>query len=136
MTPDIPAYNQRQAPEPRAICDRLAAEITAGLPEAQAKVWHGGPVWFLNGNPVAGYWVRKAHVQLLFWSGQSFGETSLRPEGKFKAAEARLTDVAQIDRAALVCWFEKARAIQWDYKNLIKRRGVLEWLARPDEPIS
>lgn len=132
MTPDILAYNQRQAPDRQAICDLLARDIAAALPEAEAKVWHGGPVWFLNGNPVAGYWVRKAHVQLLFWSGQSFGESALRPEGKFKAAEARLTDAAGIDRAALARWLGKARTIQWDYKNIVKRRGVLEWQVRSD----
>jgi hypothetical protein len=132
MTPEIQAYNQRQVADWQAICDLLARDISAALPEAEAKIWHGAPVWFLNGNPVAGYWVRKAHVQLLFWSGQSFGESALRPEGKFRAAEARLTDVAQIDRAVLARWLGKARTIQWDYRNIVKRRGVLEWLVRPD----
>lgn len=132
MTPDILAYNQRQAPDRQVICDLLARDIAAALPEADARVWHGGPVWFLNGNPVVGYWVRKADVQLLFWSGQSFGESTLRPEGKFKAAEARLTDATGIDRAALARWLGKARTIQWDYKNIVKRRGHLEWLVRPD----
>lgn len=132
MTPDIQAHNHRQPAEWQAICDLLARDISAALPDAEAKIWHGAPVWFLNGNPVTGYWVRKAHVQLLFWSGQSFGECALRPEGSFRAAEARLTDVAQIDRAALARWLGKARTIQWDYKNIVRRRGVLEWLVRPD----
>ena len=134
MTPDIQAYNRRQEPDRQAICDLLARDISAALPEAETKVWHGGPVWFLNGNPVAGYWVRKSHVQLLFWSGQSFDEAALRPEGKFKAAEARLTDATRIDRAALARWLGKARTIQRDYKNIVKRRGVLEWLVRPEGP--
>lgn len=128
MSPEIGAYNRAQAADWPAICDLLAAEITAGLPEAEAKVWHGGPVWFLSGNPVVGYWVRKGSVQLLFWSGQSFDEPGLRPEGKFKAAEARIKDAGQIDSATLQRWLAKARAIQWDYKNIVKRRGVLEWL--------
>src|SRR5690606_24106095 len=114
----IDAYNLSQAPERQTICVWLAREITAGLPEAEAKVWHGGPVWFLEGNPVAGYWVRKGSVQLLFWSGQSFDEPGLHPEGRFKASEVRITDLGQIDRTTLQRWLEKARTIQWDYKNL------------------
>lgn len=67
-------------------------------------------------------------MRLLFWSGQSFDEPGLRPEGKFKAAEARYTDAAQIDTDDLERWLKKSRAIQWDYKNIIKRKGVLERL--------
>jgi hypothetical protein len=129
---DILSYSQRQAPDRQAICDLLYRDIAAALPEAEARVWHGGPVWFLDGNPVVGYWVRRSHVQLLFWSGQSFGESALRAEGKFKAAEARIVRVEDIDGAALGRWLRKARAIQWDYRNIVRRRGVLEWLVRPD----
>jgi hypothetical protein len=128
---DIQAYNQAQTPEMRAICDRLAAEIAGGLPEADGKVWHGGPVWFLQGNPIAGYWVRKQGVQLLFWSGQSFDEPGLKAEGKFKAAEARYLDAGEIDAPLIQRWLAKARVIQWDYKNIVKRRGVLERLDLP-----
>ena len=35
---------------------------------------------------------RKDCIRLLFWSGQSFEEPGLAPEGSFKAAEARFTD--------------------------------------------
>ncbi|MES2989708.1 MAG: DUF1801 domain-containing protein [Pseudomonadota bacterium] len=128
MPPDILAYNAAQTPEAGAICERLAAEITNGLPEAESKVWHGGPVWFLQGNPVVGYWVRKQGVQLLFWSGQSFDEPGLKAEGKFKAAEAKYLDAAEIDAPLLQRWLQKARLIQWDYKNIVKRKGVLERL--------
>jgi hypothetical protein len=128
VTEDIAAYNRAQAPDRQAICDRLAAEIGAGLPEATSKLWHGGPVWFLSGNPIVGYWVRKASVQLLFWSGQSFDAPGLKPEGKFKAAEASFRSLAEIDSASLAGWLAKSRAIQWDYRNIVKRRGVLELL--------
>lgn len=67
-------------------------------------------------------------MQLLFWSGRSFEEPELKPEGKFKAAELRITDAAQIKPRDLKRWLRKARTIQWDYKNLVKRRGVLEKL--------
>ena len=123
---DINAYHRAQDRDPRRICEALAERIQEGLPEAEGKVWHGGPVWFLDGNPVVGYWVRKDHVQLLFWSGQSFDEQGLQPEGTFKAAEARYTDAGQIDAHELGRWLRKARDIQWDYKNLVKRKGQLE----------
>lgn len=128
MHDEIHQYNGAQRSPSREICDVLAGAIDAGLKGAESKVWHGGPVWFLDGNPVVGYWVRKSHVQLLFWSGQSFEEPGLKPEGKFKAAEVRVTDAAQLKASDLRRWLRKSRSIQWDYKNLVKRRGVLEKL--------
>ena len=128
MHPDTRAYNDAQSPGDKAICDLLADEIGRALPDAENKVWHSHPVWFLDGNPVAGYSKLKSCVRLLFWSGQSFDEPGLADEGRFKAAEARYTDVAQVDAAALPRWLGKARDIQWDYKHLIKRKGQLERL--------
>lgn len=129
MNNDTQAYNNAQSVTNRQICDALAAEILKVLPEATNKVWHGAPVWFLNDNPIVGYWVRKHNVQLLFWSGQSFGEPGLTAEGTFKAAEARYESVDQINVADLQRWLEKAKTIQWDYKNIVKRKGKLERLS-------
>ncbi len=128
MNKDIQAYNEKQADDRKAICELLAAEIQRGLPKAESKVWHGAPVWFIEGNPITGYAVLKDSVQLLFWSGQSFDEPGLMVEGTFKAAQARYTDVSQIDTADLQRWLKKSQEIQWDYKNIVKRRGVLERL--------
>lgn len=125
---DIKAYNDEQAAADKAICTLLAKEITTALPEAENKIWHRHPVWFLDGNPVAGYSKLKDSVRLLFWSGQSFDEPGLQPEGTFKAAEARYTDKKQVDVDLLRVWLAKARDIQWDYKNLVKRKGKLERL--------
>lgn len=125
MNKDIEAYNERQADDRRAICELLAKEIQRGLPKAENKIWHGSPVWFIEGNPVAGYSVLKDCVQLLFWSGQSFDEPGLQPEGSFKAAEARYTDASQVNLDDLQRWLKKSEQIQWDYKNIVKRRGVL-----------
>jgi len=126
--PDILAYNNSQLESDRMICDLLAQEITLNLPEAENKIWHAHPVWFLDGNPVAGYSKLKNCIRLLFWSGQTFEEEGLQPEGSFKAAEARYTSVEQINKKDLKRWIKKSRDIQWDYKNIVKRRGVLERL--------
>ena len=126
--PTIDAYHAALAPDDRAICDALRAAITRALPEAEAKNWHAHPVWFLSGNPVVGYSKLKSCVRLLFWSGQSFEEPGLQDEGSFKAAEARYTDAADVEVEALRRWLGKARDIQWDYKNLIKRKGRLDRL--------
>ena len=128
MQPDIRAYNAALEASDQAICDLLARQIDAALPEAECKIWHRHPVWFLQDNPVAGYSKLKDSVRLLFWSGQSFDEPGLHPEGSFKAAEARYADVAQVDVAALRRWLGKARDIQWDYQHLVKRKGRLERL--------
>ncbi len=129
MQPDIRAYNAALEASDQAICDLLARQIDAALPEAECKIWHRHPVWFLQGNPVAGYSKLKDSVRLLFWSGQSFDEPALANEGSFKAAEARYTAVDEVDTAALQRWLGKAREIQWDYRNLVKRKGKLERLS-------
>lgn len=122
---DIDAYHAALAAEDRRICDRLRAVIERALPDAERKVWHAHPVWFLEGNPIVGYDRLKHSVRLLFWSGQSFGVPGLRPEGTFKAAEARYTESDQIDEAALERWLAKAREVQWNYREIRRQRGVL-----------
>jgi hypothetical protein len=126
--PDTSAYNAAQAPEDRAICTLLAQTIDRCLPEAENKIWHAHPVWFLDGNPIVGYSKLKHCVRLLFWSGQSFNEEGLAKEGSFKAAEARYTDADQVNVDDLERWLDKAREIQWDYKNIVRRKGKLERL--------
>lgn len=137
LPPDILAYHAALAPNDRAICDALAAIIATNLrapsdnkaATVDSKIWHRHPVWFIDGNPIVGYHTLKDSVRLLFWSGQSFDEPGLTPEGSFKAAEARFTDAADINATALKRWLKKAAAIQWDYKNIVKRKGRLERLS-------
>ena len=128
MNKDIQEYNDRQAEEDKKICNKLSREISRNLPEAENKIWHAHPVWFIEGNPVAGYSKLKNCIRLLFWSGQSFEEELLVNEGSFKAAEMRYTSAKQINKDDLKRWLEKSRDIQWDYKNIVKRKGILERL--------
>lgn len=128
MHPDIGLYNQAQATEEQLICQLLAEQIDAALPEAENKIWHAHPVWFLDGNPVVGYSKLKGGIRLLFWSGQSFDEAELKLEGSFKASEKRYNHSSQINTDDLQRWLAKARDIQWDYKNLVRRKGQLERL--------
>lgn len=128
MHPDVEKFNRALEPTDQAICDLLAHTIDRELDDAENKLWHAHPVWFLDGNPIVGYNKLKSCVRLLFWSGQSFDEPDLKNEGKFKAAEARYTDVDQVDTAALKRWLKKSRQIQWDYKNIVRRKGRLERL--------
>ena len=93
MHKDIQNYNDKQSPGEKSICDLLSTTISASLPEAENKIWHAHPVWFLNGNPIVGYSKLKGCIRLLFWSGQSFEEPGLSNEGKFKAAEVRVEPV-------------------------------------------
>lgn len=125
MNPDIQEYNNSQSSTDKEICDVLAREIDKGLPDAENKIWHRHPVWFLEGNPVAGYSKLKDCIRLMFWSGQSFDEEKLQKEGSFKAAEIRYTSVDQINKKDLARWLKKAIEIQWDYKNIVKRKGQL-----------
>jgi hypothetical protein len=128
MHPDTKAYNAAVPPAERKICDLLAKEIDRALPDAENKVWHAHPVWFLDGNPIVGYSKLKDGVRLLFWSGQSFAEKGLRKEGSFKAAEARYASAGEVDTEKLGRWLAEARVVQWDYKNIVRRKGRLERL--------
>lgn len=128
MHEDVLRYHATLSVGDRAICDALAKEILRVLPEAESKIWHRHPVWFLEGNPIVGYHKLKDCVRLLFWSGESFGEKGLRKEGNFKTAGARYVSAEEINAKALVRWLKKSRDIQWDYKNIVKRKGLLERL--------
>jgi len=127
MNIEIESYNATQTDMDKKICDLLRDEITQHLPEAEGKIWHGSPVWFINGNPVVGYCKLKNCIQLLFWSGQTF-EEGLKPVGKYKAAEASYTNVTEINIEDLTRWLIKSINIQWDYKNIVRRKGILERL--------
>jgi hypothetical protein len=125
MDKTITKYNSNQAGANKEICSLLSREMDKVLSKAESKVWHRAPVWFLEGNPVAGYSVLNDNVQLLFWSGQSFDEPDLDNEGSFKAAQKRYTEADQINLTDLRRWLKKAEEIQWDYKNIVKRKGEL-----------
>lgn len=107
------------------MCELLKEEIDRALPKAESKIWHGSPVWFLDGNPIVGYHKLKEGVRLLFWSGQSFEAQGLEPEGSFKAAEKRYLAPGDVKVTPLRRWLSQSKRIQWDYKNIVKRRGVL-----------
>ncbi|WP_428224353.1 DUF1801 domain-containing protein [Flavobacterium sp.] len=129
MHPEISAYNNKQVENEKLICETLATLIHTQLPEAENKIWHAHPVWFLEGNPIVGYSKLKAGIRLMFWSGMSFDEPLLQAgSGKFKDASFTYTDISQINSDDLKRWLEKSRIIQWDYKNIVKNKGQLDRL--------
>ncbi len=129
-TKTIPEYNKAQTTAIKKICDFLASQIDASLKKSESKIWHGSPVWFLDCNPIVSYSVRKSGaVALMFFSGQGFDEADLKKEGKFKAAEILYTDVSEVKVTNLKRWLKKSKDIQWDYKNIVKRKGVLKKIA-------
>lgn len=126
MAPEIQLYNDKQIPADKEICDLLATIICAGLTEAENKIWHAHPVWFLEGNPIVGYSKQKAGIRLMFWSGADFDEADLSHKGgKFKDASIFYTSASGIDADAIKRWLKKSEEIQWDYKNIVKRKGLL-----------
>jgi hypothetical protein len=129
MNEGIQTYNDKQSTVDKEICDLLASTIDSELTEAESKIWHAHPVWFLDGNPIVGYSKQKAGWRLMFWSGKDFEEVKLNVIGeKFKDASVFYTTVEQIDTKDLKRWLKKSREIQWDYKNIVKRKGRLERL--------
>jgi hypothetical protein len=126
MKQEIISFNERQIGEDKLICDKLSSILSEVLSEAENKIWHKHPVWFLDGNPIVGYSKLKAGIRLMFWSGASFEEDKLKiGTGKFKDASILYSSIAQVDDDEIKRWVEKGREIQWDYKNIYKRRGKL-----------
>jgi len=129
MNEDIKKYNQELIAEDNTICNLLAATIDQELTLAESKIWHAHPVWFLEGNPIVGYSKQKSGIRLMFWSGADFDEEHLNVIGKkFKDASVFYNKVSEIDVQDLKRWLKKSRDIQWDYKNIVKRKGKLEKL--------
>ena len=126
MNPDVKAFNESQLGDEIEICHQLASIMDEQMPEAENKIWHRHPVWFLEGNPIVGYSKIKAGIRLMFWSGASFDEEQLKPgSGKFKDASILYTALDQINENDIKRWISKSKVIQWDYKNIYKRKGEL-----------
>ncbi|HMP93575.1 MAG TPA: DUF1801 domain-containing protein [Phnomibacter sp.] len=126
---DIITYNTRQSPQHQELCTRLSQLISQHLAGTEGKIWHAHPVWFIQDNPIVGYSIQKKGVRLMFWSGASFDEPALHVLGtKFKDASIFYNQLQEVEEADLQRWLQKSQAIQWDYKNLIKRKGRLERL--------
>lgn len=126
----IEGYNNLQTSPDKEICENLAKIICENLAKSENKIWHGHPVWFINGNPIVGYSKLKNNVRLLFWSGQSFDEEILQNTGNFKAAQIDYAHPEQINTDDLVRLLSKSEQIQWDYKNIVKRKGELVKLTK------
>ena len=124
MNPEILTYNQQFSSDDREIVEKLAKIINENLPEAENKIWHSHPVWFLEGNPIVGYSKQKAGMRLMFWSGKSFEDEKLNIlGGKFQDASVFFNSVEEINENDLKKWLQKSQEIQWDYKNIVKRKG-------------
>ncbi len=122
----VAEYNELMSGEESKICSTLSDLINTNLTRAEHKIWHGAPVWFLAGNPIVGYSKIKAGIKLMFWSGADFNEPKLKVgSGKFKDAAIIYVSESQVHVEDLKRWLTKAQTIQWDYKNIVKRRGQL-----------
>ncbi len=129
MKLEIQAYNEKQTASDQQICEVLASTIDAEMTEAESKIWHAHPVWFLEDNPIVGYSKQKAGIRLMFWSGADFEEEKLNVKGKkFKDASIFYSANEEIDKEELKRWLSKSKEIQWDYKNIVKRKSRLERL--------
>lgn len=129
MKKEIRTYNEKQTLVDKEICDQLVTIIDNELTDAENKIWHSHPVWFLDGNPIVGYSKQKAGIRLMFWSGADFEEEKLNVRGeKFKDASVFYNSVSDIKNKDLKRWLKKAKEIQWDYKNIVKQKGILKRL--------
>lgn len=129
MHQDILKFNEGQDAKYQEICDLLAQEIDKHLPNAENKIWHAHPVWFFDDNPIVGYSKQKPGIRLMFWSGADFDEAGLNVVGKkFKDASVFFNDASEVKKTDLRRWLKKAQEIQWNYRDLIKRKGRFDRL--------
>lgn len=121
---DILDYNKKLGKAEKEIAAQLCELIEKGMPKAEGKVWHGHPVWFIDGNPVVGYSLKKAGIEALFWSGQSFVTAGLTAIGKFMAAGYPVPTADDFSATLFKKWLTEAKKIQWDYANLPKKKKL------------
>ncbi len=128
MNTSIKSYLEQLTANEKEIVSLLEHLINKELEEAESKIWHAHPVWFLDGNPIVGYSRQKKGIRLMFWSGADFEEEKLqvKKDQKFKDASIFYNQAAEIIPQDLARWLKKSRDIQWDYKNIVKRKGKLE----------
>jgi hypothetical protein len=122
ISADIQEYNSSLGASHREIAQSLCALISESLPGAEGKVWHGHPVWFIDGNPILGYSLKKAGIEVLFWSGKSFATAGLRPVGKYQAAGIAVDSLGDV--AKVSTFMAEAQSVQWNYKDLPKLRKL------------
>jgi hypothetical protein len=122
----IQAYNNYMEEPYMSICEELFRIINSNLKPSESKIWHAHPVWFIDENPIVGYSKQKRGIRLMFWSGKTFDESLLSVVGeKFQDASIFYNSVDEISAEDVVRWLSKSIEIQWDYKNVVKRKGEL-----------
>lgn len=76
--------------------------------------------------PLFRYSKQKAEIELMFWSGADFDEPEFDVVGKkLEDASAFFNDLTDVKKTTLRRWLKRSRSIQWDYKNIVKRKGQL-----------
>ncbi len=129
MNQDFNIYNDKQTSDDQVICNLLVKTIDNELTKSESKIWHAHPVWFIDGTPIVGYSKQKGGIRLMFWSGADFEEENLNVRGKkFKDASIFYNHISEIDTKDIKRWLKKSKEMQWDYKNIVKRKGQLERL--------
>lgn len=122
ISADIQEYNSNLDDAHREIAQGLCDLVSQSLPNAEGKVWHGHPVWFIDGNPIAGYSLKKSGIEVLFWSGKSFATAGLGPVGKYQAAGIAIETTDDVDKVKP--FMAEAGSVQWNYKDLPKLRKL------------
>lgn len=122
ISADIQEYNSNLDDAHREIAQGLCDLVSQALPSSEGKVWHGHPVWFIDGNPIAGYSLKKSGIEVLFWSGKSFATAGLHPVGKYQAAGIAIETADDVDKVKP--FMAEAGSVQWNYKDLPKLRKL------------
>ena len=66
MNANMNDYHEQLNADEKEIASLLETLINKELGEAESKIWHAHPVWFINGNPIVGYSKQKKALDLCF----------------------------------------------------------------------
>jgi len=107
-TTTIDAYLAGLGAPQRDIADALVPILDTGATDAVGRVWHGHPVWLIDGTPVAGFKAYPKYVTFMIWGGQLLADESGRLERGARMGTVKLASVDDVDRELFLEWLQQA----------------------------
>jgi hypothetical protein len=106
--PDIDAYLDGLDPAQREIADALVPVLEESATDAVGQVWHGHPVWLIDGTPVAGFKAYPRYVTFMIWGGHLIADESGRLERGARMGTVKLSSVDEVDAELFSQWLQQA----------------------------
>ena len=108
----VDSYFAQQAPEKRALLEKLRALVSKGLPNADATIKWGVPIYQVNGRNVCSLAAFKEHVGINFFASPDvLVDPGKKLEGGGKSMRMlKVRRAGDIDSANILRWLKAAVA--------------------------